>query len=427
MKIIKNILIDKTAMSSSLALRDFIVTGDAGAVFSMTIVNEDGNFYNFSENLDKNGDLETAIAFSSTPARLNPKTIGESGVYNGLIEFPAITEDDVYSIVLYAETTQDTMLSPALSSNSIYILPKIYKYHDTTVTFSLSGSSDSYNTFPSNVALTGVSSSSFISKNPKSTSISWNSTLSAGNLVIARQPLPTDFQFTTTSTSTAAGSNVKFIEVKSTTGLSVGMAVSGVGIASGSIITGIKQGYLNANKSSNFEDVYVKPKTIITNENGEQTIGDSTGGTIFIDKFSSFSTGVTITFTGKGSDASEAFNNTVFEISNLLLEIDPVVTTTDAVVSNSKTIPIASTNGIKAADTILMTGIGVTAASPHVDTVNDNVSVVVSTNQTIENGQTMTFTGSSRSATVTLDVKVLQFGVDNITLTLALDNILTVA
>ena len=74
-----------------------------------------------------------------------------------------------------------------------------------------------------------------------------------------------------------------------------------------------------------------------------------------------------------------------------------------------------------------MSGIGVTAALPHVDTVNNNVSVVVSTNQTIENGQTMTFTGSSRSATITADLTIFDFGVDDITITLALDNILTVA
>ena len=73
-----------------------------------------------------------------------------------------------------------------------------------------------------------------------------------------------------------------------------------------------------------------------------------------------------------------------------------------------------------------MTGIGVTTTAPHVDTVNAGVSVVVDTNQTIENGQTVTFTGSSRSATITADVTLLQHGKDDITLTLALDNILTV-
>ena len=81
----------------------------------------------------------------------------------------------------------------------------------------------------------------------------------------------------------------------------------------------------------------------------------------------------------------------------------------------------------KAAETVLMTGIGVTCTSPHVDTVNSGVSVVVSTNQTIENGQTVTFTGSSRSATIKATIYISSFGEESFTTTLNLDNILTVA
>jgi len=73
-----------------------------------------------------------------------------------------------------------------------------------------------------------------------------------------------------------------------------------------------------------------------------------------------------------------------------------------------------------------MSGIGVTATAPHVDTVNAGVSVVVSSAQSIETGQTVVFTGSSRSANVKTNVKVLNHGDSDITLTLNLDNILTV-
>ena len=216
------------------------------------------------------------------------------------------------------------------------------------------------------------------------------------------------------------------MEVTDLTGISIGMPVSGTGIASGSVVTDITPGYFDSNKSTALEDVYVIPKAIQTQEDGVQVLSNDTGGTITIDKSSSFDAGVTLTFIGKGSVHSDRFNSTIFKVSNLNLTIDPVITTTDAAVSNSTTIPITSTDGIKAADTVLMTGIGVTTAAPHVDTVNNGVSVVVSANQTIENGQTVTFTGSSRSATITADVTVLQFGKDDITLTLALDNILTV-
>ena len=114
-----------------------------------------------------------------------------------------------------------------------------------------------------------------------------------------------------------------------------------------------------------------------------------------------------------------------FTISNFKVALSDVTTTTDAAVSNSTTIPITSTNGIKSAESVIISGIGI-IGTPHVDAVSAGVNVTASSAQTIENGQTVTFTGSSRNATITADIKVLQYGVDDLTLTLALDNILTV-
>jgi len=429
MKLINKITIDQSPMPSALTVRNYTVLGDPGAVFSLTVINEDGHFYNFSEEVDKDGVLVTSLAFAAAGARLTPKTIGSNGEYVGSIEFPAITDVDVYSINLCAETTQDTVLNPNNFDRNVHILPNIYKYHDTTVTFSLvsAGSDSTYNDYPSNVTLTGVSTS--VVENQrflKKASISWGVSLGSSQFIIAKQPLISDFQFSTTKVSRTAGSSTKLVEVTDLTGISIGMPVSGTGIASGSVVTDITPGYFDSNKSTALEDVYVIPKAIKTQEDGVQVLSDDTGGTLTIDKSSSFDAGVTLTFIGKGSVHSDRFNSTIFKFSNLNLTIDPVVTTTDAVASNSATIPLTSTDGIKAADTVLMTGIGVTNTSPHVDTVNNGVSVVVSANQTIENGQTVTFTGSSRSATITADVTVLQFGKDDITLTLALDNILTV-
>jgi len=72
-----------------------------------------------------------------------------------------------------------------------------------------------------------------------------------------------------------------------------------------------------------------------------------------------------------------------------------------------------------------MSGIGVTG-TPHVDAVSAGVNITASSAQTIENGQTVTFTGSSRNATVTADIVVEKFGKDNLIIYLELDNILTV-
>ena len=429
MKTINNIIFDTSAMASALTVRQFTVVGDPGAQFTMTATNEDSHFYNFSEEVDKNGDLKVALAFTATPDRLDVKTLDESGSYTGSIQFPAITDDDHYYITLYA--VNDTVLNDNLSTNKVYILPKIYKYKDTTLTFSLSSaaSSGSYNTLPSNVTVTGISSS--IDSGvviPVTASINWPVSLSTSQFIIAKQPSGDDFQFTTTTTTTSASDatgETHYIEVADISKISSRMDVSGTGIASNSIVRQVIPGYKDYNKSSDLEDVYTIPKIKSTNAEGVEIISDSPGGTIVISNSSTWNSGVTLTFTGSNENL-ETFNNTVLEFSNLTLTLDPVVTTTDAAVSNSTTIPITSTDGIKAADTVLMTGIGVTDSSPHVDAVSAGVNITASSAQTLENGQTVTFTGSSRNATITADIKVLQYGIDDVTITLALDNILTV-
>ena len=406
-------------MSSEVTTRIFTVQGDPGAVFTMTVINEDGHFYNFSE------DTDVAVAFSSAAAKLKQKTIDSSGVYTGSIEFPVITDDDHYIITLYAHEASETVLSAELGKGKIYTLPKIHKYVDTTLTFSLSSaaSSGSYNSMPSNVTFTKPSY--LVSKNtPESKTIEWSVSLSTSQFVIARQPSSDDFEFTTTKDTRTSGSGTSF-ELKNIQGLSIDMVVSGTGIASGSVITDIRKGYLNANKSYDNNNVYTIPKAITQDVNNNDVVVDDLGGTVTIDQSSTFVADRTLTFTGKSANASRKFNNTDFTISNFNVTIDPVVTTTDAAVSSSTTIPITSTNGIKAAETVTMSGIGV-VGTPHVDAISSGVNVTASAAQTIENGQTITFTGSSRTATITADVNVLSHGKDDMTLTLALDNILTV-
>lgn len=428
MNTINNIIIDLSPMQSAIVTKDFTVVGDPGAEFTMTVTNEDSHFYNFSEELDKNGNLKAALAFTATPDRLDVKTIGETGIYNGSIQFPAITDDDHYYITLYA--VSDTVLNSSLSTNKVYILPKIYKYKDTTLTFSLASASNggSYNTLPANVTATGVSSSvTGVTPTPVTKSINWPVTLSTSQFVIAKQPGGDDFEFTTTTTTTSASDTTGetlYIEVADVSKFSQRMGVTGTGIAAGNVIKAIIPGYKDYNNSSDLEDVYVIPKVKSTDSEGVEVITDSPGGTILIGNSSTWNTGITLTIKGSSINL-DTFNSTIIELINLTVTIDPVVTTTDSAVSNSETIPITSTNGIKAAEGVIMSGIGITG-TPHVDAVSAGVNITSSSAQTIENGQTVTFTGSSRSATITADVKIIEYGTDDLTITLALDNILTV-
>lgn len=422
--IITSVQINTDNIFSKAENREFVVSGEPGAVFSMTVTNGSNHFYNFSEDLDKNGQLKTALAFSATPAKLVQKKLNEFGVYTGSILFPTVSADDEYEIIVYADGHYNTTFEQSLSKSNIYKLPIIYQFKDTTLTFSLSSAANSsdYNNLPNDVTSIGF-------ENRKASfSINWPVTLSNDDLVthfvIAKQPSANDFTFTTTKDTKTAGSSSVSLELKDIKGLSAGMAVSGTGIASGATIKNLTPGFFDQNKSSDLEDVYSIPIEAAT-VNGEEIVRDSSGGTAVISAASTFVADRTLTFTGKGPGHSDVFNNTDFTISNFKVTIDPVVTTTDLAVDDSLTIPLASTVGIKAAETVIMSGIGV-IGTPHVDAVSNGVNITASAKQTIENGQTITFTGSSRSATITADVSIESHGVDDLTLTLALDNILTI-
>ena len=387
MKKINSFNINTTAISNAATSRAYSVAGEPGAVFSLVVTNNAGQFYNFPEKTVVSEDSDTvrpAPSFSSTATKLSKQEIGSSGIYNSIIEFPASSSDDKYTVTLQAESGYNTTFSQNLSSSNIFNAAEIYQYADTTITFAVAsnGSSGTYTANPpaSNYAVTGPSTSVSKTDFNKKISISWAVALSSSQFVIARQPQLNDFFFTTTKTTSTTGSGVA-VELDDVSGLSVGMAVSGTGIAASNFIKDIKLGYKDENQSTSENHVYVSPKSI---DSSGKNITDSTAGTIFISNSSTW---------------------------------DPDVTLT--------TIPITSTNGIKAAEGVIMSGIGVTGA-PHVDAVSAGVNVTASSAQTIENGQTVTFTGSSRNATITADVVVKRFGKDNLTITLELDNILTV-
>ena len=418
MKKIKQFIIDSSAISKKRTSRPYEVHGDAGASFSLIIINEDDYYYNFPDNTAL-GQEKPQPAFAAAIVESNVITLNETGVHFGFITFPAVTDDDYYKIKLIAK--QDSTISNSLSFESSYFAPRIYQYDDPLITFSLLHSNSAV-VEPSNVTSTGISSkvgASGISK----FSISWPVTLGSSNFIIARQPIDTDFEFTTTKDTKTAGSSSKTLELKNIENLSVGMVVSGTGIASGSVITSIIPGYKDYTNTS-LNDIYTIPLAI-ENIDGKDVVVNDKGGTVIIDKNSTFVVDRTLTFTGKGSVAATIFSGVNYNLSNFSLTINPVVTTTDAVVSNSATITIASTDGIKAADTTIMSGIGI-IGTPHVDAVSAGVNITASAAQTIENGQTVIFTGSSRAADINLDVEIISYGKSDLTLTLNLDNILTV-
>ena len=138
MPIIKNFNIDLSDMAASGGSRYFSVEGDAEAIFSLEVKNEDGYYYNFKTN-----------AFAAAKSRLKQKSLGNNGKYSGNIVFPTITDNDQYDLYLFAESHYDTFhakhreirfgdesldLNSSIGSNSNLLQKVIYQYTDTTIT-----------------------------------------------------------------------------------------------------------------------------------------------------------------------------------------------------------------------------------------------------------------------------------------------------
>lgn len=434
MKKITSFSIDSSPIPSGGSTKTYKISGDPRAAFSIIVTNNAGEFYNFPENTTvsiEEGVFKPSGSFSSTPARLSTKTINNSGVYNGTISFPVVTGDDKYTVILQAETYLNTKFEENISLNAVYHAAEIYQYLDTTVSFAVASTGTTYANENSDAEaaerykVVGPSTSVTNAGFNAPITLSWAVSISSSQFVIARQPVVDDFYFTTTKDTFSASADGAgtVLELKDISGLSTGMAVSGDGIAGGCTIVQIKKGYKDENKSVATKAVYTIPKDINV---VSKTIIDSKGGTVVLSAATTSQVvDRTITFKGFGSGGSSEFNNTRFSISNFNLTIAPVVTTTDVAVDDDATITITSTDGIKAVDTVIMSGIGV-VGTPHVDSISSGVSVEASAAQTIENGQTITFTGSSRNATITADIVVEKYGKDDLTLTLELDNILTI-
>tara|TARA_B100001059_G_C17825161_1_gene580892 strand:+ start:1681 stop:2973 length:1293 start_codon:yes stop_codon:yes gene_type:complete len=427
--IITNVAIDQNPVSAVSSERNYTVTGTPGSVFSITITNEDNHYYNFPENtIIQNPETQSAPtpSFTATETRLNPIAIDESGSYTGSVVFPSVTDDDNYVFTIYPEMHYNTRTN--INNGGLYIFANIQQFINTDITLDLvSGDSDStYNSYPAHYTISGLDSRVQTIPSQKLQAIDWTVTLGSSDMVLVRQPVANDFFFTTTKDTKTTSSSSTSLELKNITGLSVGMIVSGTGIASGATITAINKGFLNASKSTDIFPVYDIPLIVGQNSSGVDFVTQDPGGTLTLSLASDFVADRTLTFKGYGALASQKFNNTNYNVSSLKLVLADVVTTTDAVVSNSTTIPIASTDGIKVAETTTFSAIGVTG-TPHVDAVSGGVNITSSAAQTIENGQTITFSGSSRSARITGDFTITSYGENNLTLKLDLDKILTVS
>ena len=146
-----------------------------------------------------------------------------------------------------------------------------------------------------------------------------------------------------------------------------------------------------------------------------------------------------ITFTYGGSEISKLISGCEFDLVGIeettsgyflnAVTLADVTTLVDGAVSSSATVDVDSTAGIKAGSTTTVSGRGINSAASaiSVSSVTDADTLVLSAAQTLDDNTPLTFTGSSRNATLAFDLAITNFGIQDHTLTINLDSILTVS
>ena len=408
---IKSFELDTSDIVSTGTTRSFVVKGDATAKFNLKITKDNPSgsdtTYDFTTN-----------TFTASTTQLTDQEIDSTGEFVGFITFPNISVDDTYTVELSPSLAKGTTLNSNIqdtADENLYTLTiKQYKLITITIALSSTSYSGSYNTLPSNITITGERNSTqrLVKSFSYDLSLSANSftfTRGYGTNVAGMHPLDIRSSIVKVKNGDQAASTT--VALDDVTSLAVGMSMTGTGVTGSPRVVSIDAGN----------------NTIVVSVT-QNAVGD--GG---------MADDANITFTYGGSEISKLISGCEFELlgleevtSGYLLNaatLQDVTTLVDGAVSASATIDVDSTAGIKAGSTTTVSGRGINSAAstPTVSSVTDADTLVLSAVQTLDDNTPLTFTGSSRNATLAFDLAITNFGTQDHTLTINLDSILTVS
>jgi len=458
MKFINSVKFDTTPLTKAKTIKNLVVRGDVGAVFSVYVVrNNDNYYYNF-----------VTKSFQTTPTRLLQKKITSSDSnYVVKILFPAVTADKNYDIYVYAESHFNTRFNSNLEQSLLYRVKNIdnslnadgtyylnsdtklpsslYQYADKTITISTihsdSAVTEAIDISKTNTNLTAAAPNfTFVKPRGKTYSSVTNRLsvvdnpenkvtanflpamgLADHSMQFVRKPALSDFFVITTQTVDGATSSSVDVTLDSVENIYVGMKIHSV-----------SSGSLTAN-------------TYITKINRETKL-------VTMSQSNSFADGITLTLRSYGLANIHTLFNTRLKISNLAgalstvthpdtdqpTEFNFVTTKSTDNLTTGTNCKVTSSKGIGTNDTIFAAGLttadgsadgtpitvaGVdNASSPNTITL----SAALANNSSIVENTVMFFKGSSLTAEISFDIEFYEIGDTNFTLFLDLDNILTI-
>ena len=398
--------IDTSNLPSSKTTRNFTVIGDAGFEFLLNAVDNSGKFYNFATR---------AFSTGHTP-NCNLKIKSSGTRYTNRIVFPAST-GATYNIVLMAAPNTDTTINTDTAGGSENVINKaITQENDVTVTFAAFTANDenygrgtALGTKEDPPAANVTSIAPPLSTASGATaSVAWelfnrqHDSYGYG-LRLTRQPVDTDWYFTTQDTVNGTVSSSTTVVIDDLTDIVVGMH-----------ITAVSSGSLSGTP-------------FISSINTETK-------TLTMSAAQSFADGITLTFQARGAKVIHQATGLTLKFSTLSAKDYTFTQQVRTAVSNATTIHVKDTYGISGGSHVTFAGANVDNSSTNnvngVTTADagggDSDGVITcDVNQTLTVGTVLTFKGSSQKVDVGSAIDILQYPDANRTIYLNLDNFIT--
>ena len=390
--------------------RQITVRGDVGAEYSLQVVKDSNNFYNFKTNSFSTG--------FSPKKNKKIKLFGSSNSTN--VVFPGGSSAQ-YKVLLFVEPNSDTEL--IIGEDSKIATKSITQNADVDVVFSpitvsaVDGTAN-YKTLPSNVTKTATPNSvqgvtadiNMTFENAETTGggFGFRTNLIDGFTAVSFNPTKFNFEkfwyFEATEailTNPAGdGNSTTTVVVASLTDLVVGMEMF------------YKQGTTSA-----------ATNTIITAIN-------TTTKTITLSVANTLTEGQTMTFRGYGSKIIEEASGAVLSIGSFQILETPLVKTVRAAVSSSTTITVNGTFGIAGGNHVIYKGQGVDNSSNNavtsVSASSSAGSFESQAAQTLLAGASLKFNGCTQKIQIIGQITIIQFPSEDRTISLDLEKFITV-
>ena len=402
---VRELNIDDTSFHPKGEIRDFSITGDPGAVFTLIIRNETPHYYNFK--------TRSFQSSQTADTKIHHQAIPKSGVYKNKVFIPSISDDDHYVFQIYAESHFNTDI--ALSESLLYE-KTIYQYDEVSVTFKpdSKGFDVRFKAMPADLVVTRAPLRAVNSGNPIETGVSASADISwtfesnpTGTDTFAlkeiRQPLETDYEIYQTGITVdgAITSPTTSIVLNSLGNLFEGMYFTGTGVDLDS--GGDAPTILSI-------DTDTKTITVSTAQNG---ISDGAG----------------LLFWGGGKNNIEQFSDIRVSFSDISLKIEPLTVKVDGATSSSRDITLEDAGGIRIDSDMEIEGIGFDNTTTQRSTaINYSTKVMqVTSNQTLEDDAILKIKGIGKTATVTTKATINRMPSSDLIIQFNVDAILTAA